>query len=54
RTYNEIFDILRLNVQEKTYEEIMNIHKDTLAKLNINLCRRCLYLIKVKDGEYCD
>ncbi|CAG8581203.1 2714_t:CDS:2, partial [Scutellospora calospora] len=54
RTYNKIFDILRLNVQEKTYEEIMNTHKNRLAKLNIDLCRRCLYPIKVKDREYCD
>ncbi|CAG8823923.1 20318_t:CDS:2, partial [Cetraspora pellucida] len=54
RTYNEIFDILRLNVQEKTYEEIMNTHKNRLAKLNINLCRRCLYPIKVENREYCD
>ena len=54
RTYDEILDILRLNVQERTYEEIMNTHKDTLANLNINLCRGCLYPIKVEDGEYCD
>ncbi|RHZ72321.1 hypothetical protein Glove_243g30 [Diversispora epigaea] len=54
RTYEEILNILLLNVQEKTYEEIMDTHRDTLTNLNITLCRECLYSIKVEEREYCN
>ena len=37
-----------------TYEQIMATHRDTLANLNITLCRECFHPIKVEEGEYCD
>ena len=40
-----------------TYERIMATHRDTLAELNISLCRECFIPIK-KEGngimEYCE
>ena len=36
-----------------TYEQIMVTHRNTLANLNISLCRECFYPIK-PDDEYCD
>ena len=37
-----------------TYEDIMNRHGNTLANLNISLCRECFYPLKLEDGEYCN
>jgi len=37
-----------------TFENIMAIHGERLANLNITLCRGCLYAIKPEDGEYCN
>ena len=50
----EIHEILRSETREKTYEEIMVAHGDRLGNLNITLCKICLYLIKLEEGEYCD
>ena len=36
-----------------TYEQIMATHRDTLAELNISLCRECLIPVK-KENEYCE
>lgn len=40
-----------------TYEQIMATHRDTLANLNISLCRECFMPIKKEDNpeeaEYC-
>ena len=37
-----------------TYKQIMATHRDTLANLNITLCRECFHPIKIEEGEYCD
>ena len=40
-----------------TYEEIMDRHRNTLANLNITLCRNCLIPIKKENDtttEYCE
>ena len=40
-----------------TYERIMAVHRDTLANLNISLCRECFMPIKKEDNaniEYCE
>ena len=40
-----------------TYEQIMAVHRDTLANLNISLCRECFMPIKKEDNaniEYCE
>ena len=39
-----------------SYEQIMNRHRETLANLNITLCRNCLIPIKKEDNitEYCE
>ena len=40
-----------------TYEEIMDRHRDTLANLNITLCKNCLIPIKKENDitiEYCE
>lgn len=37
-----------------TFEDIMAVHGERLANLNITLCRECLYVIKPEDGEYCN
>ena len=54
RLRSEIRERLRSETREKTYEEMMLAHRDTLANLNITLCRECLYPIKLEEGEYCD
>jgi hypothetical protein len=50
----EIQKSLRSNMQKETFEQIMVAHRDRLAILNISLCRECLLLIKMDEGEYCD
>jgi hypothetical protein len=40
--------------QPVTYEQIMATHRDTLANLNISLCRECFYPLNMEDGEYCN
>src|SRR3954452_17574254 len=47
----EIQESLR---SERTFEQIMVVHRDRLANLNITLCKECLILIKMDEGEYCD
>ena len=37
-----------------SYEQIMDRHRDTLANLNITLCKNCLIPIKTEEGEYCN
>ena len=37
-----------------TYEDIMDRYGNTLANLNISLCRECFYPLKLEDGEYCN
>ena len=40
-----------------SYEQIMNTHRDTLANLNISLCRECFMPIKKENNtttEYCE
>lgn len=37
-----------------THEQIMAIHGEKLANLNISLCRECLIAINLEQGEYCD
>ena len=37
-----------------TYEQIMATHRDTLANLNITLCKECFHPIKLEDGDHCD
>src|ERR1044072_2396969 len=40
-----------------TYEDIMNRHENTLAELNITLCKNCLIPIKKENDtntEYCE
>ena len=39
-----------------SYEQIMDAHRDTLANLNITLCKTCLIPIKLEDEEheYCN
>src|SRR5436190_12584702 len=36
-----------------TYEELMAMHGETLANLNIGVCRECFYPLKLEEGEYC-
>ena len=36
-----------------TYENLMAIHEERLASLNISLCRKCFMAIKLEKGEYC-
>jgi len=36
------------------YEELMATHGETLANLNISLCRECLYSLKPEEGGYCN
>ncbi|PKY57673.1 hypothetical protein RhiirA4_478891 [Rhizophagus irregularis] len=50
----EIQERLRSEIREKTYEEIMLAHRDTLAILNITLCKECLLPIKIDEREYCN
>jgi hypothetical protein len=42
------------NLPLPNYENIMAVHGERLANLNITLCRECLYAIKPEDGEYCN
>jgi hypothetical protein len=49
-----IQESLRSEIRERTFEQIMDAHKDRLANLNITLCKECLLPIKMDDGEYCD
>ena len=47
----------RRQSQPITYEQIMAVHRDTLANLNISLCRECFMPIKKEDNaniEYCE
>lgn len=37
-----------------TYEGLMAEHGETLANLNISLCRECFYPLKPEEGEYCN
>lgn len=37
-----------------TYEELMAIHGERLANLNITLCRECFIGIDIKEGEFCN
>lgn len=37
-----------------SFEDIMAVHGERLANLNITLCRECLYIMKPEDGEYCN
>jgi len=37
-----------------TYEQIMATHRDTLANLNITLCKECFHPIKLEDGDHCE
>src|ERR1044072_608902 len=37
-----------------TFEDIMAVHGERLANLNITLCRECLYAIKPEDADYCN
>jgi hypothetical protein len=37
-----------------TYEGLMAVHGETLANLNISLCRECFYPLKPEEGEYCN
>ena len=46
--------IRQSNNAPASYEQIMNRHRDTLANLNITLCRNCLIPIKTEEGEYCN
>ncbi|RHZ76920.1 hypothetical protein Glove_187g135 [Diversispora epigaea] len=57
RPYREIINIIKVmlaNIREKTYEEIMDVHRDKLTNLNITLCREYLYPINIEEGEYCN
>ena len=36
------------------FEDIMAVHGERLANLNVTLCRECLYAIKPEDGDYCN
>ena len=38
----------------QTEKQIINVHRDALANLNITLCRECFLPIKMDEGEYCD
>jgi hypothetical protein len=42
------------HIPETTYEQIMATHRDTLANLNITLCKECFHPIKLEDGDCCD
>lgn len=42
------------NTPLPNYENIMAVHGERLAGLNITLCRECFYAIKPEDGEYCN
>ena len=46
--------IRQSNNAPASYEQIMNRHRDTLANLNITLCKNCLIPIKIEEGEYCN
>ncbi|GBB90495.1 hypothetical protein RclHR1_17490001 [Rhizophagus clarus] len=50
----ELQERLRLEMRERTFEELMVTHRDALTKLNITLCREYFHLIKLEEGEYCD
>lgn len=42
------------NLPLPNYENIMAVHGERLANLNISLCRECFYAIKPEEGEYCN
>ncbi len=50
----QFYDRLWSEKQKRTYEQIIDAHRDVFANLNITLCREYFYLNKVKKGEYCD
>ncbi|PKC01567.1 hypothetical protein RhiirA5_460760 [Rhizophagus irregularis] len=50
----ELLERLRLEMRERTFDEIMVRHRDALAKLNISLCKECLLPIKLEEEVYCD
>jgi hypothetical protein len=37
-----------------TYENLMAIHGERLANLNVTLCRECFIAIKIEEGEFCN
>ena len=37
-----------------TYENLMAIHGERLANLNITLCQECFIAIKIEEGEFCN
>jgi hypothetical protein len=50
---------LDTNQPPASYEQIMDAHRDTLANLNITLCKTCLIPIKLEEPsllehEYCN
>jgi hypothetical protein len=45
---------LQSEIQERSYEEIMDAYRNRLTNLNISLCRECLLPIKLEEGDYCD
>ncbi|CAG8794872.1 26901_t:CDS:1, partial [Dentiscutata erythropus] len=45
---------LRSEIQERSYEEIMDAYRNKLTNLNISLCRECLLLIKLEERDYCN
>jgi hypothetical protein len=50
-------NLTQRQVHPVTYEQIMDRHRDTLANLNITLCRECFHPIKKEDNattEYCE
>ncbi len=52
---HEIMERRRNPSQNPTnYEDIMAVHGERLANLNISLCRECLYPLKLEEGEYCN
>jgi hypothetical protein len=53
---NRIQDLIQRERRPVTYEQIMDTHRDTLASLNISLCRECYMPIKKENNttEYCE
>jgi hypothetical protein len=53
-SYYGIFHARRENHILPTYENLMAIHGERLANLNITLCRECFIAIKIEEGEFCN
>ena len=51
---SQFYNRLRSEIQERSYEEIMDAYRNRLTNLNISLCRECLLPIKLEEGDYCD